>query len=1665
MDNNTQNCRETKRAFRRALSLLLALCLSLTLLPALPQRARAADADDADAGDQVRQSLDTLVDWGVMRGDSDGGLHPDRSLTRAEFVAMVNRAYGYDEKGSIPFNDVPVQAWYADDIAIAYNAGYFLGTGNNQAKPLSTLTREEAVVLLARSLRLKEVPGQAVELSDGNAVSDWSRGYVRAAAQMGLVDDDGGKGFRPKDTITRGEMAALLAGSVGNLVQTGGEHELGSVYGNLTINKAGTTLKNTVVAGDLYVTGGVGLGGVTLENVTVLGQIVVAGGGESEKGEDSLVLRNVEAENLVVDSLRGQYTSLRAEGDTSIQDTVLRTSGFVQDRTDSGYGLLNVALDAAAGSSFSLSGNLKDVVNKTPGSSLVLSNGTAASLTVDEKATGSSLRIEPGAVAKKLNLDGAAAVTGKGDIDKLQVNAAGSSIEALPDTVAVRPGLEASVSGSKMDNKLAQESSADPRLLAGYPRMKSVAPTSATGVFSTNKAGTVYWAVSSTTSGSLSEEELLGAKTSAKAIKQGSLNIKSSNTETNVNVTGLTRGGDYYLSAMLVDARGKRSPVKVVSFSTPDDTVPNFATGYPTMVKITNIAAQAGVMTTKDCILHYALFPKGAAAPTANDFKTGALSGALGRGTREMTRSVTEYFYINSRDLEELKSYDAYFWLTDADGAKSSAVRKVSFSTVDRTPPVITSELRITSYKATSLSGTATVNEAGTLYWAVVPAGTEFPTRVNGVAATLDSMTAKVAVANGTNATRNGKVTVRADTQATINITRLKAESSYDIYYVAQDKAGNYSEVVKVLADVHTLDTNPPTAEQAFDHFPEGGENNPFADTSVDIIFSETVQQLSSGQKLLDLYAAGDTATLASILSKTIQLYSTSDTTRPVPEREYDSSGQPVSGDDWVIDYRKAQIEMDPTDTEGRRMIVHFWGKAQDQHEPALNLRSGSTYYFKLTGLADTASSPNKMGDKTLPRFTTTTAQVVIRDLNQTAALTDISGNTILAADQIHMPFELLPQSTSSVESNTNWDLIFWSKSSVDFEVYYKTPEGGWQKTLQDGKIISDGTRWNGVSFQKTLMGQPQFDTLNSLLESPYLYTIHVTAINGEPLDENSKQNELVQFKIQAVSGNQLPLDNQTLQNGTLGNGVTDITSPRGGYEIEKQFVDQAAPSFVSGFPRFVDIQDETMTIQVRLSDRGKLYYVLAPVGTIGTRDTGGDEVQYSNPDVPSMTAGGSLQPADSPFLLSTPNRYLFTNKDTYDGVPDVIVGSPFPMSVGTNKVDIPIKSLKPNTQYFAYFLIDGDNALGDQVLLYKFETQDVIRPVIELSDAGNPTVSITSNINATVQYALVTNDDTWLYSLLKTPFCQVIPGYNPDASGVAALYQIPTKYQSYFNAKSSTYLADSFTVLDALKADITDGLNSIGCPFDLFAGQTYKDDMANYIRASGTLPPEACAGTGSTSLVKNVSKTVKCGEKPFTMEDYPVTYCFLVVGRSSSSAGGEEASSKDAFRAIFPITKITKETPTIIGVNAMGLTYDKTHNTVSGTFSLTFEKQLYFLGTSDVGFTGSKVVDLGPYTDSKRTESTYVSIMALLQSSSSSSIEPVVKSSAVNKSTTRIEFQVTGASLGDSALFYPGFCDRTGTDVNRASLEVRVVLGADGKPTVTIPADWNGTGHPEFTA
>lgn len=1091
---------------RRALSLLLALSLIFGLLPGSVFAAEAAEPEAVSNGHWASSYLNQLVEWGFIRADQ--AQDPDRLLTRADFMSIVNRAYGYHEPGATPFEDVTEYDWFYDDVNIAYNAGYIKGVSDTEAGPNMTLDRQTATTILARNMMLQESPGEMTEFSDVREIDNWARGVIKSSMEHYLVTgyDDGT--FRPKKAMTWGEIAALVSRTIGTPLQDAGDYSLGGVFGNVTITSPGVTLRDTVVSGDLYITGGVGLGGVKLENVTVLGRIIASGTGSSEGGA-SILLRNVMADELLIDNLRDNEVSVQADGITEIGKTTVRTSAYIQDNTPEGMGLHLISLEGDyygedeeppegwEPAKLTLAGRIEEVINRTPDTTVHVAKGTVAKLTVDETAQGSHVIIDRGAVVKNLILDAGIDVTGDGDITHLEVNAEGATVEMLPDEIVIRPGITAVIAGHEMDSASAEEFLLDPMILAGYPRAQDIAPTSLEAVFAGNKQGRIYWAVSAVTDGSIGAEDLLKPPSYGnKAVRWGTADLPRGNEEVISKITGLTSNGEYYLSAVLEDAKGQLSPVKVISFTTPDNTIPAFNKGYPYMSKKSALDSIVVASVTKDCKLYYALLPENATAPTEADFRANAVAGALGFGIVDMQKNIEAAFRVNDQVLQEKTKYILYLWLVDADGVNKSAVVSLPFTTDDETPPEFVMGPEVNSVQATSVGLRFRLNEDGTVYWVAVPAGTVYPKPEPGTEydrAPLTSDYAKLQVASGMNLGTDGKsgrVTAKEMVDGTINVTGLKPETAYDFYYVAKDNAGpdrNYSYTVGKMT-INTLDTSGPKFVQSFSKPSRQGSNTEArANTDIWIDVSENVRYAGDGggRGFLELYndiASGGTVAvdkLAHNLANSIWLCKSgasnsdaeSDRVRYI-YRTADKNLFTAEGSEYVIDYTQAKVES----RTGGAIRITFPASA-------LRLENGAEYYFVVRDVTDTSNNYNPLENPAvvdfkhdralsaaaghdLPPFTIDPATLLLSEPDAgmlgSAAKDGAQPGRPLAIDADDegrmLFFRMEPDSTETTVDSLCYDLLFWSNKGVDFDLYYRIVNKSGSPTDASGKTYSSTT-------------------------------------------------------------------------------------------------------------------------------------------------------------------------------------------------------------------------------------------------------------------------------------------------------------------------------------------------------------------------------------------------------------------------------------------------------------------------------------------------------------------------------------------------------------------------------------------------------------------------------
>ncbi len=117
-------------------------------------------------------AISSLSSKGIVSGYPGGTFKPGASVTRAEFATMLVKALGLNTAGTTgQFTDVTGDSWCYGSVNAAVNAGLVSGTGNNLFAPNASITREQMAVMVAKALGTKAPTVDGTEL---NAFSDKS---------------------------------------------------------------------------------------------------------------------------------------------------------------------------------------------------------------------------------------------------------------------------------------------------------------------------------------------------------------------------------------------------------------------------------------------------------------------------------------------------------------------------------------------------------------------------------------------------------------------------------------------------------------------------------------------------------------------------------------------------------------------------------------------------------------------------------------------------------------------------------------------------------------------------------------------------------------------------------------------------------------------------------------------------------------------------------------------------------------------------------------------------------------------------------------------------------------------------------------------------------------------------------------------------------------------------------------------------------------------------------------------------------------------------------------------------------------------------------------------------------------------------------------------------
>lgn len=198
---------------------------SLSALPAAP-RASAAGMTYSDVTQEAPWALEHVAEQaqrGVFTGYEDGTFRPRASVTRIEAIVAAVRSLGLRDQAEAENAKTPKlrakdaklieqdYAWAVGYLAVAEKRG-LLADRTAAVEPAKAADRLWATKLLVRTAALeKGVKGaEAPDFRDIDGLAAEDAGYVAVAVENGLVTGYEDGTFRPEQTVSRAELAALL---------------------------------------------------------------------------------------------------------------------------------------------------------------------------------------------------------------------------------------------------------------------------------------------------------------------------------------------------------------------------------------------------------------------------------------------------------------------------------------------------------------------------------------------------------------------------------------------------------------------------------------------------------------------------------------------------------------------------------------------------------------------------------------------------------------------------------------------------------------------------------------------------------------------------------------------------------------------------------------------------------------------------------------------------------------------------------------------------------------------------------------------------------------------------------------------------------------------------------------------------------------------------------------------------------------------------------------------------------------------------------------------------------------------------------------------------------------------------------------------------------------
>ena len=722
---------------------------------------------------------DAIYKWsaqGVIKG-YDGLFRPNDSITRGEMACILDNIMEYKSTSKNTFSDLEAGKFYTNAVLKVNAAGIINGDGASLLRPTDKITREEAVVMMAKAFAVNEGTTSNTQFADKKEVSSWAATSVFGMEAKGYVNGNKGK-FNPKTNITRAEIVAILNNIVKGYYTKAGTYN-DNVAGTVVIKVPDVKLKGANITENLIIAEGVGEGDVTLDSVTVKGKTVVRGGGENSIH----ITGTSNISNIKIEKVNDKLRIAISEGNTVKEIEIAKGEEIIVTGSVGTLeiGTPNVVVKAIAA-------NISDTkVASANATLLVDKQSKIKSVSVNNSAENTAIKAEKGAVVNTIFSEAETTVSGEGTVEQVLLKAGANNSRVItPNThVTASTGVTGVTAGgvpvtggtSVVNNNTGSGTTSGTTTPnqgnngGGTPTTVKVSSVSVSPESMTLKAGEATGTITATISPS---------NATNKNIIWSSSN-KTAATVNNGIVTPLAEGTAIISAVSAEDASIKATTIVTVNKTdmTPpvlsDGTVENLGTEKGTTATLKYKATQE-----KGTVKYYYLVKDASASvPSMVEIKASDKTGTASGNP--------EFYTINLTGLTPNQKYTAYIVMEDASGNTSNilTITDINPYCKDMTPPVIsdgTVENLGTEEGTTATLKYKATQEKGTVkyYYLVKDANESVPSMVEIKASD------KTGTASG-----NPEF-------YTINLTGLTPNQKYTAYIVMEDASGNTSNILTI---------------------------------------------------------------------------------------------------------------------------------------------------------------------------------------------------------------------------------------------------------------------------------------------------------------------------------------------------------------------------------------------------------------------------------------------------------------------------------------------------------------------------------------------------------------------------------------------------------------------------------------------------------------------------------------------------------------------------------------------------------------------------------------------------------------------------------------------------------------------------------------------------